>query len=130
MVLPGARQMQHVRRLVESRPYLARVPDPSLILAGQGEGTHRIQAARGSDGSYAFLYAASGNPVTVDLEKVSGATVRAWWFDPRTGEAEAIGEFAGGRPREFTPPSSGKGCDWVLALDDAARKFPPPGQVR
>jgi hypothetical protein len=25
--------------------------------------------------------------------------------------------------------STGRGCDWVLMIDDAARGFPPPGQT-
>jgi len=29
--------------------------------------------------------------------------------------------------REFTPPSSGPGNDWVLVLDDVDKNFPPPG---
>jgi hypothetical protein len=28
----------------------------------------------------------------------------------------------------FTPPSSGRGCDWVLVLDDASRKYPAPAE--
>ncbi|MBC8075957.1 MAG: hypothetical protein H7Y32_07780 [Chloroflexales bacterium] len=29
----------------------------------------------------------------------------------------------------FTPPSSGAGNDWVLALDDLARQYGAPGAV-
>jgi hypothetical protein len=32
--------------------------------------------------------------------------------------------------QNFTPPSSGRGCDWVLVLDDAAKGYPPPGEAR
>jgi hypothetical protein len=53
--------------------------------------------------------------------------VRAWWFDPRTGAAESIGEFAREGEKEFTPPQLGELLDWVLVLDDAARGFPAPG---
>jgi hypothetical protein len=30
--------------------------------------------------------------------------------------------------REFTPPSSDAGNDWVLVIDDAAQNFPAPEQ--
>jgi hypothetical protein len=38
---------------------------------------------------------------------------------------------ADGRPfiQVFTPPSSGRGCDWVLVLDDASKGYPPPGEA-
>jgi hypothetical protein len=64
----------------------------------------------------------------VRLDKLSGASIRAWWYDPRHGTAEEIGVFAKqADPREFTPPIHGKGNDWVLVLDDAGQGFPPPG---
>ncbi len=127
--LPGAAQMRHARALLESRPLLARVPDQTLLASDPdpGAGPDRAQATRAEDGSYAFVYSASGRPVTVDLGKLSGPTVAAHWYDPRTGAARAIGQFPTGAPREFAPPSSGPGHDWVLALDDAARGFAAPG---
>jgi hypothetical protein len=57
-----------------------------------------------------------------------GKAIRAWWYDPRTGVAKAIGRFPKTATREFKPPSSGENNDWVLVLDDAARKFPAPGK--
>lgn len=129
--LPGAWQMGHVRRLLLSRPFLGRVPDPSLVAAGQGEGADHVEAARAGDGSYAFVYVPAGRPATIDLSRLRGARVKAWWYDPRTGEAHAIGEWAREGRREFAPPGTpGRGHDWVLVLDDAARGFPPPGEVR
>ena len=29
----------------------------------------------------------------MDLTKISGEKVRAWWFNPRTGEATEIGSY-------------------------------------
>ena len=125
--LPGAGQMLHVRRLMLSRPFLGRVPDPSLVLAGQGEGADHVQATRAADGAYALLYLPTGKPVTADLSKLSGERVRAWWYDPRTGAAAEIGE-CGKEAREFDPPGQpGRGNDWVLVLDDAGKGFPSPG---
>ena len=40
----------------ESRPFLARVPDQSLIASEAGEGTHHVQATRDIAGSYALVY--------------------------------------------------------------------------
>jgi len=64
------------------------------------------------------------------MDKVTGATVKAWWFNPRDGKATAIGSFDNKGEREFTPPDKGEMLDWVLVLDDEAKKFPPPGTPR
>jgi len=125
--LPGASQMQYVRNLVESRPMLVRIPDQSIIAGDAMKTGERIQATRGSDGSYAFIYTAAGRPVNVHMDKISGQMVKAYWYNPRNGSAELIGEFPNTGTREFTPPSSGAERDWVLVLDDTTRDFPVPG---
>lgn len=121
--LPGAAQMQHARKLLESRPFFERIPDQSLLVSGPAMETDHIRATRAEDGSYAFIYTAAGRPVTIDLGKLSGATVVAHWYDPRQGTYRRQGDFATGRLQEFRPPSAGAGNDWVLVLDDAARAF-------
>jgi hypothetical protein len=60
--------------------------------------------------------------------KLSGTLIKAYWYDPRLGTSTYIGSFPKRASREFTPPSHGRGNDWVLVLDDAAKNFPPPGQ--
>jgi hypothetical protein len=123
--LPGSGQMRHVRALLESRPYLTRVPDPSLLVSDHGSGTHHVQATRDENGSYAFVYLPSPRPVTLDLGKLSGPTIAVTWYDPRTGTSRRAGDVPRVGNREFTPPSGGP--DWVLVLDDAAQRFPAPG---
>jgi hypothetical protein len=121
---PGAAQMQYARALVESRPYLSRVPDQSIV-ANALEGADHIGATRG-DG-YLFVYSAQGRPFTVNMGKISGERVKAWWYNPRTGTSAEAGEFDNQGTHEFQPPSQGFGSDWVLVLDDAAKKFGRPG---
>lgn len=113
--LPGAKQMGHARALLESRPFLTRIPDQSLIVSDEGTGTDHVQATRDFDGSYAFVYISSGKPVAVDLTKLSGASIAAAWYDPRTGVSAPIGAFARTSRRDFVPPAGGP--DWVLVLD-------------
>ena len=142
---PAGSQLQYLRALLESRPMLTRIPDQWLIVNDPLSTTDRIQATRSSDGSYIFVYTATGKPVRVRLRDkiydiLTGKSYKAWWYDPRNGTATPIGEFprteAGDREsdvhrgdisREFTPPSNGPGNDWVLVLDDAAKNFAPPG---
>lgn len=127
--LPGAWDMMHVRNLIESRPFLDRVPDQSLISGDAGTGGQHIQATRGKD--YAFLYLPYGQSVKVELGKISGDKVHAWWYDPRTGGSLSAGTFANIGTREFDPPGkTARGNDWVLVLDDDAKNFPRLGTTR
>jgi hypothetical protein len=123
---PGAVAMKNVKRLMLSRPFLNRLPDQSLIAGSALSGTDHIQATRASDGSYAFVYTASGKPVTVNLTKLSGSQIVARWYNPRTGETTDAGQYAKNGNRTFTAPTSGVNGDWVLILDDASRGFGKP----
>ncbi len=120
----GAWDVLHLRRLMLSRDFLSRVPDSSIVVDSLSGGD-RIQATRG-DG-YIFIYSASGRGFTVNMGKISGAEIKAWWYNPKDGTSSAAGEYANTGQRSFTPPSSGTGNDWVLVLDDKSRNFPPPG---
>ncbi|QMW02145.1 glycoside hydrolase family 140 protein [Spirosoma foliorum] len=122
--LPGANQMKIVRRLMESRPLLDRIPDQSLIVENNYAPAERIQATRGKD--YAFIYTTAGKPFTVNLDKISGQTLKNAWLNPRTGEVKENSTIANKGQQKFTPPSAGYGQDWVLVLDDAAKNYPAP----
>jgi hypothetical protein len=124
--LPGSGQLQFLRYLIESRPQFLRKPDQSLIVGEvSNRALERAAALRASDGSYAFIYVQQARPVTIQLDKISGTTIKAWWYDPRTGKVQAMESFSKKPTREFIPPASGE--DWVLVLDDAAKGFPAPG---
>ena len=130
---PGAAQMQHGRALMESRPFLMRIPDDTLIVTDRvatsvpGAGTRHFTATRDESGSYAMVYAPVGRPFKVRMERISGTKVKAWWFNPRDGSSTFIGEFPNTGAREFLSPDKGEHLDWVLVLDDAAKGFPAPG---
>ena len=130
---PGAAQMQHARALLESRPFLSRVPDPDVLVAGTipsnlpGAGRYYFASTRDSGGSYAMVYAPVGRTFHVKMSVITGPSVKAWWFNPRTGAATAIGTFPNTGERAFTPPDAGEMLDWVLVLDDEAKGYPAPG---
>jgi hypothetical protein len=65
----------------------------------------------------------------VDTSTIAAPQLRAWWYDPRNGTAQLAGEYSNEEQREFTPPASGEGSDWVLVIDDAAQNFAAPGQT-
>jgi hypothetical protein len=132
---PGAAQMQHGRHLLESRPFLTRVPDDSLVVATSvpsampGAGRYHFSATRDEGGSYAMVYVPVGRKFKVKTGKLSGTKIVAWWFNPRNGNATRLGAFDKTPEREFEPVDVGEMTDWVLVLDDEARKYPPPGKV-
>ena len=133
---PGAKQMQFARRLLESRPFLTRIPDDDIIVTDRvptavpGAGRYRFKATRDQSGSYAMVYAPIGRAFGVHMDKITGPLVKAWWFDPRTGHATLIGEFRSTGQRRFQTPTPGELLDWVLVLDDAAKNYPPPGSAQ
>ena len=96
---PGAAQMQHGRALMESRPFLTRIPDPSIIVTATvptsvpGAGRYQFVATRDEGGTYAMVYAPVGRAFRVRMNAIVGAQVRGWWFNPRTGAATSIGTF-------------------------------------
>jgi len=132
----GASELKYLKHLIESRPMLEREPDQSIILKGEGSGSNHCVATKGN--SYVFVYIPTGNPVTIRMGKISGDSVKGWWYDPRNGEATRIGEYKNSGEREFVPPGitkeldwlkTGRGCDWVLVLDDVKASFALPGSV-
>lgn len=134
---PGAGQMVHARRLLESRPFLTRVPDQTLLVSHQGAphlipgaGRAFFAATRDGGGGYAMVYAPVGRRFAVNTRLLAGERLRGWWFNPRNGSATEIGEWANTGEREFTPPDVGEMIDWILVLDDVARGYPAPGTAR
>jgi hypothetical protein len=112
---PGASQVQYLKALMESRPYLARIPDQSLLVSDPGNGGEHVQATRDQEGSYAFIYCPTSRPVRVELVKLVGKSVQASWYDPRSGQIQLVGTFPGQSTQSFSPPLEGP--DWVLILD-------------
>ena len=113
---PGAAQMGYMRRLLESCRFQDLVPDLALLAKLSGDGPDHVSVARTADRHIALIYLPTGKPVEVRLDKLEGKTARAAWFDPREGTTTELGEFATEGSRQFVPPKSGRGNDWVLVV--------------
>ncbi len=135
MEQPGARQMRHGRRLIESRPFLDRVPDDGILVPAAspssvpGSGRYRFVATRDAARTYAMVYVPIGRRFRVHMDAVKADRAVAWWFDPRSGKATRIGSFSARGEREFLSPSPGEFQDWVLVLDAETAGYPPPGRA-
>jgi hypothetical protein len=123
--LPGSYDLVHARRLIESRPFLSRVPDQSLIVPTYYPETDYVVATRGE--GYAFIYFPTGWAAEIRLDKIGAEMINAYWFNPCTGEANLIDKIPGKGTKMFTPPSGGRGNDWILILDDAIKNYKVPG---
>lgn len=122
---PGAIQVGYLRKLMESRDPLGRVPDSTIIVNGQGTKGEYITAFRDEKGRYGMVYIPYGKTIEVNASFIGGNKVKAWWYDPRTNKAIKAGDHKKGILR-FTTPTSGVENDWVLVLADANEKFPEP----
>lgn len=120
---PGANQIRHIRKLFEQRDFSKLVPDQSAIYGKNYKDDNHIRAAVASDASFLIAYMAKGQPVTIVMKKIKGPKVSAWWYNPRNGEANPIGEFDHVGFQTFVPPSSGENNDWILVLDDKKAKY-------
>jgi hypothetical protein len=111
----GAGEMKYVKQLLLSKPYFERVPDQSLVV-NTGERYNNILATRGNN--YAFIYTYTGRTINVVMGKIGGTTVKARWYDPRTGTYTGAGTHQNTGIKEFDPPGDEKeGNDWVLVLE-------------
>jgi hypothetical protein len=117
----GAGQMRHLKSLMLSRPYAGCANEQALVAGDEGEKYDRVLALRG-DG-FAFAYIHTGRTFTMRLDALGGGELQAWWFDPRSGAATDAGRHRATGPVTFDPPGEpAPGNDWVLILDDAARR--------
>lgn len=124
---PGAFQMGILRRLFESRPYTQLVPEQAMLSDAPNHGGAKVRAACARDGSFAFIYSPRGESFTVDRDFLKATKLREIWFDPRYGVSYVVHVHGTHGFQTYTPPTSGRGQDWVLIIEDAARKWPVPG---
>lgn len=121
----AARQMQHLKKLMLSRPYFSRIPDQSIIKSYPGKDYRdMIVATRDQDGSFAMIYTPDNKPLMVDLSKVKGSSKKIWWVNPEDGYVIESRTVKRNGIVTLNPPAAG---DWVLVIDDASRRFPAPG---
>ena len=110
---PGAAQMGHMRRLLTLRPWYRLVPDDDLLASDPSAGAGRIVGAIADDNSFALLYTPMGDPLEINAARWQNRSIRAWWFDPRTGDTIAA-EAQNGL---YQPPTTETARDWVLVLE-------------
>ena len=125
---PGAFQAGFLKKLILSRPSLSRIPDPSLIISGQGvDDAHHITAFRDTDHTYAMIYLPIGQRIEVNTAFLPSKAITVSWFNPATGKVAKSFSIKPGSAHWFTPTTTGAKNDWVLILDDKSQNYPIPG---
>jgi hypothetical protein len=114
---PGAAQLGILKRIfMARREWWLLVPDQSVFASGgQTEGDVLHLAARHQDGKWAMVYLAEKASFSVNMDKVAGAQVNAFWVNPQTGDAVAAGTFPNSGQRSFSTPDGWE--DALLTLE-------------
>lgn len=113
---PAAEQIHLIKDLRLSHGYFSFRHAPEL-LASDYAGMGHLSAGRGDD--YGYVYTPLGLPITVNLSEFTGSLrLRASWFDCRTGENNVFAILPNRGQTTLVPPTQGKGCDWVLILEE------------
>jgi hypothetical protein len=125
----GMIEMRNCFNLFGSRAWQRLVPDTSskIIADGRGESgsINYVCAAQTTDHNTYIAYLPLGGTVTLDLDALKIKMARAWWYDPRNGEALPIGTFAAHGTKKITAFTSE---DWILVVDSADIPLPKPGK--
>jgi hypothetical protein len=114
---PGAFQMGYLKKLFTSRPFYKQVPNREIILDGPTSGGGKIKATLASDGSFALIYSPLGVKFTVDKNFLKADRLKETWFDPRYGAEYTIHISGTKGIQTYTPPTNGRGNDWVLIIE-------------
>lgn len=120
--LPVANQMRHLRSLFESVDFASYKPDTTWIKLESNPGDsssskekNRVAGGLGSD--YGVVYVPTGETVVVSLDRLSGDSITASWYDPRSGVLKLIEVLNNKVQATLVPPGDpGINNDWVLVL--------------
>ena len=115
----GMQFVSNCFKLFDSLPWHSLVPDTTDRIIVRGRGTYGereyICSARTPDGSLYLMYIPSGHTFYLNLQEISGHTMRMHWYNPRTGVAIRIGHAGGDPSFGVVAPDSE---DWVMVFDN------------
>ena len=135
---PGSGQLGHLRRLMESRPFLTRIPDQEILVGeNPSHASDHIRVTRdgtagNSDATYIMAYTPCLREFAINTSVIRGGKLQVWWFNPKTGHAfpQAPADNTGALRFSNWENSIREGMggpDWVVVIDDAAAGYSAPG---
>jgi hypothetical protein len=118
MNTPGMWQVSYCFHLFASRAWENLVPDQSdkIIVSGRGQfgELNYICAAKSTTSNMYIMYIPDGRTFYLNTSEISGQSLFAFWYNPRTGKSMRIGGLPVSDQFGFATPSSE---DWVLVLE-------------
>jgi len=123
---PGAFQVGYLKKLMESRPMLERIPDQSIVVSGQGKMGEFVTSFKDRSGSYIMIYVPTKKTISINTSSLHSRKIKFWWFNPKTGQAS---DYKKSRRKEimiFTAPDFLENQDWVLVIDNDDYSYPIP----
>lgn len=117
---PGFNQMQYLKDLMLAFPVFDRVPDQSIIVGENGKKYHRLVATRGKD--YLLVYNYMADYMRVDLTKITGKKKNVWWYFPKNGKLQYLGQFKS-KMTEFNYQQQSNIDDRVLIVIDSLKDY-------
>jgi hypothetical protein len=110
------KDLQYIGQLLRAYAWHKLEPkrDASLVTSALGSGSSAICPARASDGSFAMIFKPGSGAVSVNMAALAPASVRARWYDARSGVYTTINTaaYANTGTRSFTWPG-----ERILVLD-------------
>lgn len=119
---PGARQMGYLRRLMEQNDFTNLIDGGNLLFDAPTSGGERVLARISADSKRMLVYSPYGRQFGVDCTWTKGHPFKQSWFDCKYGVTTPLHISAVGSLQTFVPPTQGRGCDWVLALEQIEKK--------
>jgi hypothetical protein len=115
---PGSFQMGILKKLFTSRAFDQLVPNKDIVVDGPTSGGAKIKASLASDGTYAIIYSPRGEKFSIDKSHLKSEKLKESWFDPRYGSEYKIHTSGTKGIQTYTPPTNGRGNDWVLIIEE------------
>lgn len=113
---PGARQMGYMRRFFERHHYEKMLPANELLFDEVTFGMGHTLAMKASDDSAVIVYSPAGAPFGLNMSGFEGK-YRVQWFNPKYNTYYQIISWDTNSWQTYTPPTSGRGCDWMLVIE-------------
>ena len=102
--------------LLTSFPWQKMVNNQDLILSDNPEDEGYIVSSIGMDNDFIIAYTPRGRPIQPDLSKIGSDRVKAYWFNPRSGECLYLDSYSNSERPTFKPWATGRGSDFLLII--------------
>ncbi|UCS92722.1 glycoside hydrolase family 140 protein [Echinicola marina] len=116
--LPGSRQMSYMKEILTSFPWQNMVNNQTLILNDNPEDQGYIVSAIGQDNDFIIAYTPMGRAIQLYLSKIHSNKIKAFWYNPRSGESVLINTYSTTEKPIFKPWATGRGSDFLLIILD------------